>query len=805
MRFKVFNFIFLSSLFYTFCICAQNNTDNRLLLRYDLPARVWEETLPLGNGRIGMMPDGGVEREHIVLNDISMWSGSTDSEAWNTDALQYLPKIRELLLKGDNASAQELMYQHFQCGGKGSALGKGKDAPYGCFQMLGDLYLNFRHSDKNPVKNYHRQLSLDDAVASVSYSKGGINYIREYFASHNDDVMVIHLKASQPKSISFDVQLSRPERGSVTIENASTLRMEGQLNDGHNGANGVRYLTRMQIINRNGKLLSKANGLSLEKVDEAWIIISSSTNLLDKDYKKTVDELLKKAGQKSYNKLLTSHIKAYQQKFDRVKLNLGAQRNDLTTEQRLVDFQKTGDPSFAALYFHFGRYLMISGTRENSLPLNLQGLWANNVQTPWNGDYHLNINVQMNYWPSEVCNLSELHNPLINLTKSLVASGEKTAKVFYGADGWVAHMMTNPWKFTAPGEHASWGATNTGGAWLCQHLWEHYEFSRDITYLKEIYPVLLGAAQFFTSSMISEPKHGWLVTAPSSSPENGFFVGNSDKPVYVCMGPTMDVQLVRELFTNTLAASRILKVEDNPTIFKIKQMLPKLPPMQISDKGYLQEWLEDYKEVEQHHRHVSHLYGLYPSNQISPNTTPALAAAARETLNRRGDGGTGWSRAWKVNFWARLHDGDRAYKLLKNLLQPVLYTDEKLANSGGTYPNLFCAHPPFQIDGNLGGTSGIAEMLVQSHEGYISLLPALPIEWRDGFFKGLRVRGGGEVSAYWKDGQLTNFTLKAHKPNSFRISLPQGCKNIRSSKKYIRKGELFQFDLEAGEYVDISL
>ncbi len=426
---------------------------------------------------------------------------------------------------------------------------------------------------------------------------------------------------------------------------------------------------------------------------------------------------------------------------------------------------------------------MISGTRENTLPLNLQGLWAHTIKTPWNGDYHLNINLQMNYWPSEVTNLPELHTPLKNLVAGMVPSGEKTARCFYGAEGWVAHMMTNPWYFTAPGEHASWGATNTGGAWLCEHLWEHYAFTQDRAYLEEVYPLLKGAAWFFLSSMIEEPKHGWLVTAPSSSPENAFYMPGSRTAVSACMGPTMDVQLVNELFGNTIRAARILG-RDEAFVVELEQAVKKLPPMQISPKGgYLQEWLEDYEEVDIHHRHVSHLFGLYPSNQISVAETPELAEAARKTLERRGDAGTGWSRAWKINFWARLHDGNRAYRLLKNLLIPVAVDGKIIYNGGGTYPNLFCAHPPFQIDGNFGGCAGIAEMLIQSQAGYIELLPALPDSWKDGHFKGLCVRGGGVVDAFWKEGQIRQFTLTARADNLFRIKVPVGISQVLVNDK----------------------
>ena len=775
-----------------------------LNLNYSSPASIWEQTLPLGNGRIGMMPDGGVEKEHIVLNDITMWSGSEDPLALNPDALAYLPKIQELLLASKNLEAQNLMYKYFRCGGQGSAFGNGKNAPFGCFQMLADLRINHKYHQEATTESYQRKLSLNNAVATTRFVKGGTSYSREYFASHNGDVLVIKLAADKKANISFDLKLSRPERARIYLE-GNTIVMEGQLNDGNEGTNGVKFLTKLRIVNKGGKLNPLEGGLQVENADESVIIISTSTDMLDKNYKSTVGKLLDDAVKMAYPKLMKAHVATYQKKFNRVALNLGSQDNSRSTHQRLVDFQKNNDPALAALYFQYGRYLIISGTRENGLPLNLQGLWANTVQTPWNGDYHLNINVQMNYFPVEVCNLSELHVPLLDFTKSLVASGEATAKTFYGADGWVAHMMSNPWKYTAPGEHASWGATNTGGAWLCEHLWEHYAFTKDMDYLKSIYPTLEGAAKFFLSSMIREPKHNWLVTAPSSSPENSFYLPGSKEPVYVCVGPTMDTQIVRELFTNVLAAAKILNVEDETTA-KIHASLPHLPPMQISPNGYLQEWLEDYEEAEPRHRHVSHLYGLHPSNQISPNSTPELAAAARETLNRRGDEGTGWSRAWKVNFWARLHDGNRAYKLLKSLLIPTHTEEMKNNGGGGTYPNLFCAHPPFQIDGNFGGTSGIAEMLIQSQDGYIEFLPALPDVWSQGNFKGLRVRGGAEVDATWKDKKLSTITLRGVVSDKFRIKLPSNIREVKLKGKTLHQENGFiSIELKKGGILNLTL
>jgi alpha-L-fucosidase 2 len=762
-RLKLFIGLLLFIVILVFTSCTLENQDSNLLLWYNKPATVWEETIPLGNGRLGAMPDGGIYNENITLNEISLWSGSEENTN-NPEAINYLSKIRGLLLDGKNLEAQNLMFDKFKCNGAGSGLGNGANIPYGCYQKLGNLHIkyNYQHKESGDSlsKNYKRTLSLKNAVSTTSFELAGVNYSREYFVSQTNDVIIIKLMADKKNALNFDVTIDREERANVYCQD-NKLFMNGQLNNGVDGL-GMKYSSQTIVVTNEGEVKYNSNTIHTTNAKVAYIFISATTDFRQPDFEYITDHLLNIASLFSYDKLKQNHIKAYQEKFNRVELNLGKGNSDLPTNERLALFQKKEDPSMAALYFQFGRYLMISGTRDNSLPLNLQGLWVNNIQTPWNGDYHLNINLQMNYWPVEVTNLSELTLPLIKLTQNMVPSGKETAKTFYNAKGWVAHVITNPWKFTAPAEQASWGATNTGGAWLCSNLWEHYAFNNDTAYLHQIYPTLKGAAEFFLSNMIKERKHGWLVTAPSSSPENSFRLPGSNQNIYICMGPTMDVQIVTELFKNTLKAIKILSI-DAGFAKQIESALSQMPPMQISKKGgYLQEWLEDYEETDPTHRHVSHLYGLYPSNLITTNKTPELIQACQNTLERRGDEGTGWSRAWKINFWARLKDGNRAYKLFKSLLKPSFEQNIVMTSGGGTYPNLFCAHPPFQIDGNLGGCAGIAEMLIQSHDGYIELLPAIPDSWKDGNFSGLKARGGVIVNAVWINGKIEKVVLKSN-------------------------------------------
>ncbi len=778
-------------------------------LWFDRPAEIWEATLPLGNGHLGAGPNGGVQEELICLNDITLWSGGAQ-EANKEDAYKALPKIRQLLFAGKNNEAEALINETFVCEGKGSGLGSGAKVPYGSFQVLGNLHLRFNYGTDSLLQpeGYIRQLSLDSALASCQFKLGNTLYKREYFTSFSNDLIAIRLTAKGEKKLNFDIGLDRPECFKTTAVNQQALQMSGQLS-GTTLDNGMQYFAELRIAEIDGSSLFTRDQLRVRDASNVVIYIAANTNFEGMDPKEAVERTLELALTKDYIDLRRDHVSLYQVYYNSCSLSLsGLDKYDLPTDQRLAAFaENPEDVAFAALYFQYGRYLLISSTRY-LLPPNLQGLWANTIQTPWNGDYHLNINVQMNHWPAEVTNLAPQKAPLIDFIRKLQPAGEKTAKAYYDANGWVAHVITNIWQYTAPGEHASWGAFNTGSAWLCAHLWESYAFNPDPAYLEYVYPVMKGSAEFYLSTLVEDPKSGWLVTAPSNSPENHFYLPNGEKSA-ICIGPTMDNQLIRELFTNVIEASKILNVDE---AFRQQLQIAKgqLPPTRIGKYGQVMEWLEDYEEVDSLHRHISQLYGLYPGNQITPTGTPDLAKAARVTLNRRGDGSTGWSRAWKICFWARLGDGNHASKLLTNLLTPQ---DRKTMDGnfkGGSYPNLWCAHPPFQIDGNFGACAGIAEMLVQSHAGFIEVLPALPDHWREGSFSGMCVRGGGEVAASWNNNKLTTMSFTAKQKKHFKVKIPDYVKDrvslIIDNQKpsYLRGEKWMEFTLERGQIAKVE-
>lgn len=752
-----------------------------LRIWYDKPAAVWEETLPLGNGRLGMMPGGGIRQEKIVLNDITLWSGSPQ-DANNYNAYRHLPEIRRLLSEGKNDEAQKLIDESFICTGKGSG-----GAEWGCFQVLGNLQLNFSYKNAGDPAlkgdHYKRELSINKAIASCSFSVNGVKYKREYFTSFGDDVSIVRLSADKPGQLNFTVSLTRPERSETQIIQ-NTLQLSGQLDNGKDGG-GMKYLARVKPILHGGKIISQGDSLRIVNADAVMLIIGAGTDYKDPAFIQKVQREMQKASVKTYQVQQKQHIAGFQKLFNRLSLTIGNTTGDsLPTGRRISRFHNDpgSDTGFPVLFYQFGRYLSISSTRVGLLPPNLQGLWANQVHTPWNGDYHLDVNVQMNHWPVEEANLSELNLPLKDLVQGMVENGAKTAKAYYNADGWVAHVITNVWGFTEPGESASWGITKAGSGWLCNNLWMHYAYTNDKEYLKSIYPIIKGSAQFYNSMLIKDDRTGWLVTSPSSSPENTFYLPNG-KTASVCIGPTIDNQIVRELFTNVIRASEILNM-DVTFRKELQEKLPRLPPVgRIAADGRLMEWMEDYKETDLQHRHISHLYGLYPASLITPDGTPELAEACRKSLNVRGDDGPGWSIAYKLLFWARLHDGNRAFKLYKELMKPTLKTGINYGAGGGIYPNLLSAGPPFQIDGNFGGAAGIGEMLMQSHAGYIDLLPAIPDEWKvQGEVKGFKAEGNFTVDFKWRNGAVTSYRVASEVPGKIKVKVNGVMKEILSVK-----------------------